>query len=711
MFWDPPQLIDWLELWYIQDFRDNGARLIQLRDLITSCPLGWVEGDMSPSRCNCPLLLTSSRGQIWMPQFVIETIAVWQVFLPQWASRQRKGLKSVALALQPLEEALDAFRVESSRKVAHLKKPAFAACMTTLLRWPDAFNPSSWWKVILLWESSQRVGYSARLGPKRGLLWLDGWLTHQRLLLSWWRLDLLGSLRPFSRQLKKSRRRDFAVPSLPRKKWMANLDAVSGGRLSDSSSLSPAGKQRVIDNARKTEHNAATTLHETIYTVHLDFIASMAADLSNKLHLLQPPMECPEVDWLSLRLGTDDLPDAYRALPVRPEHQGYSVVAVFVHGAGWRFTKLYGLAFGLESAVVSFNRWPQLAIAISRRCVCSLSAAYFDDEMCLEPLLFADPSQQGLRLVLRLLGSEPQKAKGFRPAADRHYLGASVHLGNFASQGVIRFQPKFTTTQKVLAKLHHALQTNQLDRDSAGKLRGDLQWMYSQCAGHLGRLAGQVFTAHQGDSDPALTPLEARLLRLLCTLVQDFSPRDIPVVGQLPLPIVVYSDASFENGVLRLGWVIFAPNCTPLGGTTVVPHQVVSSWKERSQQIFPGETLCALVLPLLYPTTLESHDLLWFVDNEAAVSTLIRGTTSELDVHLIAQCSLVRLARLGCRLWLEWIDSESNPSDGLSRAGLDDEWTQHQGWSLMEFDFPQGLDHASLLEWLETLSSQGDSGW
>ena len=141
----------------------------------------------------------------------------------------------------------------------------------------------------------------------------------------------------------------------------------------------PCGKQRVIDNARKTEHNAATTLHETIYTVHLDFIASMAADLSNKLRLLQPPMECPEVDWLSLRLGTDDLPDAYRALPVRPDHQGYSVVAVFVHGAGWRFTKLYGLAFGLESAVVSFNRWPQLAIAISRRCVCSLSAAYFDD--------------------------------------------------------------------------------------------------------------------------------------------------------------------------------------------------------------------------------------------------------------------------------------------------------------------------------------------
>ena len=643
-------------------------------------------------------------------QFVIETIAVWQVFLPQWASRQRKGLKSVALALQPLEEALDAFRVESSRKVAHLKKPAFAACMTTLLRWPDRLQPEQLVKGYPIVGEFAESGVFRKIGAKEGLT-MNEWLADAPTAIA----KLMASRPPrFSEAILKTTQEEqakgFCSPFFTKEEMDGQFGCGQWRPLERFIITQPCGKQRVIDNARKTEHNAATTLHETIYTVHLDFIASMAADLSNKLHLLQPPMECPEVDWLSLRLGTDDLPDAYRALPVRPDHQGYSVVAVFVHGAGWRFTKLYGLAFGLESAVVSFNRWPQLAIAISRRCACSLSAAYFDDEMCLEPLLFADPSQQGLRLVLRLLGSEPQKAKGFRPAADRHYLGASVHLGNFASRGVIRFQPKFTTTQKVLAKIHHALQTNQLDRDSAGKLRGDLQWMYSQCAGHLGRLAGQVFTAHQGDSDPALTPLEARLLRLLCTLVQDFSPRDIPVVGQLPLPIVVYSDASFENGVLRLGWVIFAPNCTPLGGTTVVPHQVVSSWKGRSQQIFPGETLCALVLPLLYPTTLESHDLLWFVDNEAAVSTLIRGTTSELDVHLIAQCSLVRLARLGCRLWLEWIDSESNPSDGLSRAGLDDERTQQQGWSLMEFDFPQGLDHASLLEWLETLSSQGDSG-
>lgn len=70
-------------------------------------------------------------------------------------------------------------------------------------------------------------------------------------------------------------------------------------------------------------------------------------------------------DWLDLRLGTDDLPDAYRGLPVQDDHLRFSNVAVFVPGEGWRFTTMYGLAYGLESAVVSFNRFPQLGIAIA----------------------------------------------------------------------------------------------------------------------------------------------------------------------------------------------------------------------------------------------------------------------------------------------------------------------------------------------------------
>ena len=41
-------------------------------------------------------------------------------------------------------------------------------------------------------------------------------------------------------------------------------------------------------------------------------------------------------------------------------------------------------------------------------------------------------------------------------------------------------------------------------------------------------------------------------------------------------------------------------------------------------------------------------------------------------------------AVLNVRVWVEWIDSASNPADGLSRGGLEDGWTQQQGWLLSE---------------------------
>ena len=34
--------------------------------------------------------------------------------------------------------------------------------------------------------------------------------------------------------------------------------------------------------------------------------------------------------------------------------------------------------------------------------------------------------------------------------------------------------------------------------------------------------------------------------------------------------------------------------------------------------------------------------------------------------------------------WYEWIDSDSNPADGLSRDGVSDQWTMSQGWELTE---------------------------
>lgn len=50
-------------------------------------------------------------------------------------------------------------------------------------------------------------------------------------------------------------------------------------------------------------------------------------------------------------------------------------------------------------------------------------------------------------------------------------------------------------------------------------------------------------------------------------------------------------------------------------------------WIERHQQIYPGETLCGLLVPWVHGDLPAGRDLLWFVDNEAVVSSLIKGSS------------------------------------------------------------------------------------
>ena len=68
---------------------------------------------------------------------------------------------------------------------------------------------------------------------------------------------------------------------------------------------------------------------------------------------------------------------------------------------------MYGLAYGLESAVVSFNRFPQLGVAIARRCCLAFAAAYFDDQLAVEFLSESNCSQLCLRLAFTAMGAPP----------------------------------------------------------------------------------------------------------------------------------------------------------------------------------------------------------------------------------------------------------------------------------------------------------------
>jgi len=50
----------------------------------------------------------------------------------------------------------------------------------------------------------------------------------------------------------------------------------------------------------------------------------------------------------------------------------------------------------------------------------------------------------------------------------------------------------------------------------------------------------------------------------------------------------------------------------------------------------------------------------------------------------VAACTQLAMLEHSCAVWYEWIDSASNPADGLSRDGIKDQWTLEQGWELQE---------------------------
>ena len=61
-----------------------------------------------------------------------------------------------------------------------------------------------------------------------------------------------------------------------------------------------------------------------------------------------------------------------------------------------------------------------------------------------------------------------------------------------------------------------------------------------------------------------------------------------------------------------------------------------------------------------------------FIDDEAACTAMIKGTSTSHDVDHLAAVAHILTCQPYTRMWCEWVDSGSNISDGLSRDGTSD---------------------------------------
>ena len=127
---------------------------------------------------------------------------------------------------------------------------------------------------------------------------------------------------------------------------------------------------------------------------------------------------------------------------------------------------------------------------------------------------------------------------------------------------------------------------------------------------------------------------------------------------------VVYSDASGEGGTCL--------------GTIIIPSHIQSGpWPAFSStapewikdaNIFTLELLAAAIAIAQLAEVSDGGSVLIFIDNTAAASALIRGTTDDLIARLLVS-SFWKTCRLGNFIpWIEIVASENNPADAPSRG-------------------------------------------
>ena len=322
-----------------------------------------------------------------------------------------------------------------------------------------------------------------------------------------------------------------------------------------------------------------------------------------------------------------------------------------------------------------------------------------DDFTTVDVVIANGSGQQFTQKVVQLFGGALSPGKFTCWRSQRVMLGVHIRMDRILTKGIITFEPRADTIAKIVEASQQHLSLGSLTPADASKLRGMGSWCSGDTFGRAGRLGLSQLKARQYDSelnDFSLTPALKGGLEFLTTVLPKLRPRDVQVFGKLSKPVVVYSDASWPENVSceealessippRIGWVIFRPGEIPVGFTLLIDQCFLSMLLQRKTQIFAAETIVGLIVPLLCPELVRGRDVTWFIDNEAAVSSLIRGTSRSEDVGHIAAAAQLAMMAVGARVWYEWVDTKSNPSDGLSRGGLSDPWTLQRNWLLQEF--------------------------
>ena len=113
-----------------------------------------------------------------------------------------------------------------------------------------------------------------------------------------------------------------------------------------------------------------------------------------------------------------------------------------------------------------------------------------------------------------------------------------------------------------------------------------------------------------------------------------------------------------------------------MAAAAVIGQDLMEVWGNSDHCIALVEQAALILGITQFRDTIKGRSLLRFEDNSAVLSGLVKGASGHAMLDAGAATIHLLLASLGARAWFEYVESDSNWSDGASRSLADDPWAK-----------------------------------
>ena len=437
-------------------------------------------------------------------------------------------------------------------------------------------------------------------------------------------------------------------------------------------------KPRVIDDAKESAVNSAYTALERLELHDFDHMVSIASLISSIYggdgmvriseldgQVVQKPIHKELLGNCRWQGRCLDLSKAYKQVPIDRTSRGLMVLLAPEPGSQQpKFFTTSSMPFGCASSVFAFNRITRSLLHLFHKLLKMPSGVFYDDFALLEPSAGATLASMAAENLLELLGwkyaKEGSKASKFEPCFN--LLGAQLNLASL-HEGFVKVSNKPSRLVKLKELLAAMKQNRHISKSEAQSMHGLLNYASGFFLEQSLKTASRAFAnlvarPHGADGDEV-----AKLCDFTHAMLEISKPRSWNCWTD-DWPIIVFTDGAYEDPKGTWGAVVFGPadgkTSTYYAGD--VPSRLMEGWKKLAgeQIICQIEAFAVLLIRQHFSEAWKEKRAIFFVDNEAARFSLIKGSSPSPSMQLIAHLFHQLDASSPLMVWIERVPSASN---------------------------------------------------